>query len=133
MPTTERRSMLDHRITLVSSSRETVDGVREYLGRAGARLTSTGRLVDAPATSAGADAIVLFADDFPRAAALSTFAALREALPSTVIVVVTEAVEEFSPAERDRAAAGRVVVLRRPAWGWMLLDALLAGAGQGVG
>jgi len=130
MPTNEQVTMLDRKITLVSSSRETVDGVCDYLGRAGARATSAGSLEEAQASSTGADAIVLFADDFPRPAALSTFAALRKALPSILIVVVTEAVEEFTPAVGSGKSVECVVVLRRPAWGWMLLDAVLAGAGR---
>ncbi len=122
--------MVDRKITLVSSSRETIDGVREYLGRAGAHSTSVGTLEGALASSTGADAIVFFADDFPRPAALSTFAALRSALPATLIVVVTEAVAEFTPADPAGTSARSVVVLRRPAWGWMLLDAVLAGEGD---
>lgn len=121
--------MLDRKITLVSSCRETLDGVREYLGRAGARSTSASSLEEAQVNSTGADAIVLFADDFPLPAALSTFAALRRALPSTLIVVVTEAVDEFSPEVGSGQSDECAVVLRRPAWGWMLLDAVLAGAG----
>lgn len=119
--------MLDRKITLVSNNRETIDGVRAYLGRAGAHSESAECLDDACSRSAGADAIVLFADDFPRSAALETFAALRAALPSTLVIVVTEAVEEFSPPNESDEPTDRVVVLRRPAWGWMLMDAVLAG------
>lgn len=119
--------MLDRRITVVSNNRETLDGVQHYLRRAGARTRTVSRLELADAASAGEDAVLLFADDYPRDAALRAFARLRAAQPATLLVVVTEAVEAFAPPARADRGGGPVVVLRRPAWGWMLVDAIRGG------
>ncbi len=115
--------MLDRKIVLVSNNRETLDGVRAYLQRAGANLSGTARLDDASAAATGADAVVLFADDYPRQAALDTATTLRQLLPRTLLVVVTDDVHAFTPASFARDGCS-VVVLRRPAWGWMLVEAV---------
>jgi len=39
-------------------------------------------------------------------------------------VVVTEDVRAFAASSRTGADLGRVAVLRRPAWRWMLVDAI---------
>src|SRR5258706_312135 len=119
--------MLDRKVTIVSNNRETIDGVREYLHRAGARAAGAVLLEDAPAAAAGSDAVVFFADDYPRDRALATFANLRATQPTIRLVVVTEATEAFAAVLLPGAPSHGVVVLRRPAWGWMLLDAVRGG------
>ncbi len=59
----------DRTIAVVSTSRETLDGVGEYLRRAGARTMPVAQFTDTSAMP-DVDAVILFADDFPRAAAL---------------------------------------------------------------
>jgi hypothetical protein len=114
--------MLDRTIAIVSNNPETLDGVQQYLRRVGARALAASRLEDVDAVNADADAVLLFADDYPRAVALRAFARLRASRPATLLVVVTEDVAAY--AARAEGSASRVVVLRRPAWGWMLVDAL---------
>lgn len=111
--------MLHQRIAVVSSSRETLDGVEEYLRRAGARPSAVSVLEDAAGAAREADALVLFADDFPTPDTLRAI----DHLAVERLVVVTQEVESFR-ARCDRLSPGRLVVLRRPAWGWMLLEAL---------
>ena len=111
--------MLNQRIAVVSTSRETLDGVQEYLRRAGARPSAVPVLEDAALAARQSDALLLFADDFPTAASLRTL----DGLSIGLLVVVTQEVESFR-AQSARWARGRVVVLRRPAWGWMLIEAL---------
>jgi hypothetical protein len=115
--------MLGRRITVISRDRATRKGVEAYFQRAGARPSSVVRLADVPPLAEGADAIVLFADDYPRRDAVAVFAKIRRALPRTLLIVVTDAEDAFltSPAGDDR-----VVVLRRPAWIWMLADVVRA-------
>lgn len=119
--------MLDRRITIVSNNQETLDGVQLYLRRVGARAHGASRLDETDDTCAEADAILLFADDYPQTAAFRAFAHMRAAHPRTLVVVVTEDVGAFARSwgEDD---GGRVVVLRRPAWGWMLVDAIRSAA-----
>jgi DNA-binding NarL/FixJ family response regulator len=120
--------MLDRTITVLSNNLETLDGVQQYLQRAGARARSASRLEDAATCAADADAVVLFADDYPRASSLRAFAQLRAERPSALLVVVTEDVDAFTSLARAERGVGGVVVLRRPAWGWMLVDAIRGGA-----
>jgi hypothetical protein len=111
--------MLNQRIAVVSTSRETLDGVQEYLRRVGARPSAVPLLEDAAMAARQSDALLLFADDFPTAATLRTL----DGLSIRLLVVVTQEVESFRT-QGARLARGRMVVLRRPAWGWMLVEAL---------
>ncbi len=114
---------LNLRLALISNDRETLDGVQQYFQRLGARISIAPRLEDAAARTSGADAALLFADDYPHEEALRVIPALSVKL----VVVVTADVGNFRvslPAERR---ADRVLVLPRPAWGWMLLDAVRHG------
>lgn len=111
---------LDQRIVVLSSNRETLDSVQEYLCRAGARPSGVSLLDDAALAARDADALFFFADDFPRADALravSTF-------PVERLIVITQDVELFEAERRHHRTPRALIVLRRPAWGWMLLDAL---------
>jgi|SRR6266540_6316122 len=120
--------MFDRKITLISNSRETLDRVHKYLERTGARLSTAARLEDALMAAATANAILFFADDYPRQDALAALASLRRTLPATLLIVVTDAVEMFTPSVRGDRTASHVIVLQRPAWAWMLVDALRAGS-----
>lgn len=68
--------MLDRKITVVSNDTETLDSVQQYLRRVGACSVITSRLKEVPTMAADADAVVLFADDYPRDAALRAFGEL---------------------------------------------------------
>lgn len=70
-----------------------------------------------------ADAIVLFADDYPQEAVVSTVARLSARL----VVIITGRSNDFEPLRARRDLRTRVIVLSRPTWGWMLLDAVRAG------
>jgi hypothetical protein len=110
---------LDQRIVVLSNSRETLDSVQEYLCRAGARPSGISLLDDAATAAREADALFFFADDFPRADALRAVSSLSVER----LIVITQDVELFE-AERRHRNRCELIVLRRPAWGWMLLDAL---------
>lgn len=106
-------------IALASTNHETLDGLQEYFTRVGARLSNISKLDDALHTTAGVDVVVLFADDYPREVALRALAELAVKL----IIVVTGEVSAYTP-RAAKGGAPRVLVLARPAWGWMLLDAV---------
>lgn len=111
------------RLALISADRETLDGVRDYFERAGARVRTTSRLDEAHDASAGADAVVFFADDYPA----DESSQVLSAFSAPVLVVVTADLVGFNARRRTWSHAGRVVVLPRPAWGWVLLDAVQLG------
>ncbi len=121
--------MLDVKLSVIGNDRETIDGVQEYLLRAGAGVRTTAFLEEAQFCAVGADAVILFADHYPLELALRTVVELSVGL----IVIVTAEVGYFSDSRTAESLAPRVVVLRRPVWGWMLLDAVRLGTGRGAG
>jgi hypothetical protein len=113
--------MLDRTITILTSSRETLDGVQQYLRRAGARASGASRPEEIARANGRIDAVLFFADDYSRAEAKRVFESLQRDASIAVLVVITASVDEFRVA---RDSDPRVIVLRRPAWGWMLVDAI---------
>lgn len=111
--------MVNLKLALVSTNRETLDGVQDYFRRVGAKLSTIPRLEEARQDVNGADVVVLFADDYPREAALQAVAEFSVKL----VIVVTAEVTAYE-ARPAKDGMPRVLVLARPAWGWMLLDAV---------
>ncbi len=112
--------MFDKRVLVLSQSPETLDGVREYLAKFGARSFGITRIAEARQAAVFADALLLFADDF---APLQSLQALS-AMASKPCVVVTEEVRSFESIGDAPERDFPLVVLQRPAWGWMLLEGL---------
>jgi hypothetical protein len=112
---------MSRKITVVSRDRATRRGVEDYLQRAGICVEIVSSLADARRSAAGADAMVLFADDYERTTFFAAIDQICRSRRRTMVIVVTEAVDDFGPSSRW---ADRVIVLRRPAWAWMLLDEL---------
>src|SRR4051812_18518340 len=96
--------------------------MHEYLKRVGASPQTAKDLDTLLIASQGAQAIVFFADDFPKQRALDAVAKLRRGTSARVVVVSDQAhlFAHGGAAPSD----GPITVLRRPTWGWMLLDAL---------
>lgn len=110
-------------LAIVSTDRETLDGVKEYFERAGARVRTTSRLDEASDATEGAEAVVFFADDYPAEEGITFLSQLSARL----VIVVTAKLAEFNAGRSSWRQARPVVVLSRPAWGWVLLDAVRAG------
>jgi hypothetical protein len=106
-------------IALISRNRETLDGVQEYFRRVGARLSTLSELEDSRNRVSEADVVIIFADDYPQEAVKRAIVELSVQL----IVIVTENINAYAP-RPAKAGMPRVLVLTRPAWGWMLLDAV---------
>ena len=115
-------------VLIISSDDETLDGTYEYLNRVGATPKSATQLPDAISAAKSTQAVIFFADDYAKDSAIETLAELRKQLHAKVIIVVSDQVEAFTSVEPDEAD-GPVTVLRRPTWGWMLLDAIRARLG----
>lgn len=115
-------SSLDLQLALISNDRRVAAGLQRYFDRLGARASSTSDLDEAPSSTRGADAVVLFADDYPEKNPLGILAGLS----AKVVVVVTSDVAAFRQAVAGTSLRSKVVVLPRPAWGWMVLDAVRA-------
>jgi hypothetical protein len=112
-------------VTIVAKNPETLDALQGYLRGVGIVANGT-RFIDKAwgVLSERATAVILFPDDFARAAVVSFLTRIRAARPSLVRVVVTREPRVF---ER---IAERLVVVAKPAWGWRILDALRAGEGK---
>jgi hypothetical protein len=112
--------LLSLKLLLVSSNRETLDGVQEYFKRVGARLSSARQLDEVGDKASGVDVVVMFADDFSHDKVRETVARLKTRL----VIIVTAEDRAFTPSRKPKPGEQRILVLARPAWGWMLLDAV---------
>ena len=115
--------MIGRDVSVISECDETIRGVLDYLRQAGTNAYVVG-VADA-GTSTSRDGVVFFADDYPKDVALGAVVRLRRSC--AVLVVVTDDVEAFAASADDDVNCGRLFVLQRPAWSWMLVDALRAG------
>jgi hypothetical protein len=117
--------VLNGRVIILSASPETLDSVQAYLVRVGATALGASRLEDAPKVAVDSDVLLVFADDYRKSDVLSLLASF----PTRRCVVVTSDVETYRRSEYSRDRPVKLVVLRRPAWGWVLLDALRVDGG----
>jgi hypothetical protein len=111
------------RLVLVSLDRETLDRVGGYFEYMGALPSCTRRFEDAEARTRDADGVLVFADDYPFDVALRFVLGLR----TKVVVVVTADVARFRESLDGAGSSTNVLVLRRPAWGWKLVEAVRDG------
>ena len=128
-----RQVLLNQKVIVVSDNRETLDSVQPYLERAGATVRCVSRAEKSADSAWGMDAVLFFADDFPRPLALEAFAALRALRPTPLLVVVTEDMGAFADGPTRARKARGIVMLPRPAWGWMLVDAIRVGVARASG
>jgi hypothetical protein len=112
--------MFDGRVLILSAIGETLDGVQAYLSGLGATALSLARIEDARSIATESDALLLFADDYPH----GDVAHVLASFPTKRCVVVTSDVETHQAVDRSRDGHLKLVVLRRPAWGGVLLHAL---------
>jgi DNA-binding response OmpR family regulator len=111
------------KVLIVSSDDTTIDGTRQYLSRVGASAHGVTTLAEALKRAKAAQAVVLFADDYTRDSAIEMLGELRRRLSAKVVIVVSDEVDSFASIGAGEST-GAVTVLRRPTWGWMLLDAI---------
>jgi hypothetical protein len=112
-------------VVLVSRTKGTLDGLSSYLAQAGFVTRVARRIEGTAETARGASAIVLFPDDFDRKAVLTALTECRRRLPTALQILVTSSPEGFRSLEAPVAGPTPVLVAK-PAWGWTILDAILA-------
>lgn len=118
------------KVLIVSTDNETIDGMQAYLSRVGASAQTVTKLAEAVEGAKTAQAVVLFADDYTKDSAIETLAELRNRLSARVVIVVSDEVDFFASIGAGEST-GALTVLRRPIWGWMLLDAIRSQLGTG--
>ena len=113
-------------VTLIADNPETLDGLQAYLAGVGVASRTTRVLRDVALILPGSSALVLFPDDFELKDVERRLAFLRASRPELLIVLVTSLPGRFRPAldPDDRSLAA--VVLPKPAFGWVILDAIRA-------
>ncbi|HVU00475.1 MAG TPA: hypothetical protein VHE30_01940 [Polyangiaceae bacterium] len=114
------------RVTLVSASPDTLEGLQLYLRAAGLNVASSRHLKDAPSLLQDSAALVLFPDDFEWPAVCSALEAAAVAKVTLRIVVVTQRPKQFEEMSRAEPAP-EIIVVVKPAWSWAILDAIRRG------
>ena len=111
-------------MTVVADSRETIDGLHAYFTAAGVVSRATRALRDAIAIPAATSAIVLFPDEFDVEDVVRQICLLRKTRPKLLVVAVTSAPRRFRSALGPDEHSLLPVVLPKPAFGWLILDAI---------
>jgi hypothetical protein len=112
-------------VTIVANSAETLDGLQAYLSRVGLAARCTRELVDAHA--APCSAVVFFPDDFSREEVVRALERLWRESPNVLPLVITGEPERYLRVALTEGKGRALVVMPRPAWGWMILDAIRGG------
>ncbi len=109
-------------VTIVARSPETLDGLQAYLSRAGLGARGTRDLEGAHAEPCSA--VVLFPDGFSLEEVRDALERLRREKPGVLSLVITGEPARYLPFARQEGRGRPPVVMPRPAWGWMILDAI---------
>jgi len=121
---TSRKPPRPLHVTVVSDNAETQDGLQAYFDRSGVKTRGTRALRVPEAIASTTTAVVLFPDDFDHPGVLALIAELRRTRPRLLLLLITREPGRFEDAV---AADGRSVVpliLPRPSFGWVILDAI---------
>ncbi len=130
MPTRKKAETPAEYVTIVSRNPETLDGLQQYLGRAGIPSRTTRALTNLTEVAPDhATATVIFPDDFDEEAVLAKVAALRRGRTGLVILLITRAPNRFRSALiDDDPGLPMPTVLAKPLFGWLILDAIRGNA-----
>jgi hypothetical protein len=110
-------------VVVIGEDPETVDGLQAYLANVGISACTAHSLdaaIDIPATTA----FVVFPDGFRGTEVVERIAALRGQRPGLLLLVVTSQPQRFTRALKAESKTSSCVVLPKPAFGWIILDAI---------
>jgi DNA-binding response OmpR family regulator len=111
-------------VTIVSANPETLDGLQTYLRRAGVDARGATQLRIDLKTGSHRRAVVVFPDDFPGEHVIREVARLRRQRPAILLVLVTCEPQRFEHELGASDGSPAPVIVPKPAWGWIILDAL---------
>jgi len=111
-------------VSIVARSRETIDGLQRYLGRADVASHAALSLDGLKSVAREATAIILFPDEFEAKEVEESVLSLRAARPRVLLVVVTALPQQLDALLRPDARSSQPIVLPKPAFGWTILDAV---------
>jgi hypothetical protein len=112
------------RVRIIAANEETLDGLQAYLRQAGVDAHGTRQLGTDKGGDRGPSAVILFPDDFPTSDVLREVDRLRRTHPQPLIVVVTREPRRFSDVLDVEEGARPPVLVPKPVWGWVILDAI---------
>lgn len=115
------------RVVIVSDNSETLDGLQEYLQRAGIAAHGTRHLVGSR-IEPSMEAVVVFPDDFGTSDVIALVVRLVRARERIRCLLVTRDPRGLqallASTGIDDACLARTIVIAKPAWGWTILDGL---------
>jgi hypothetical protein len=117
---------LERPVLIVSRNTATAGGLRVYFEHFGVPSTVTDRM-DVTDRLDDVRALVVFPDEFPPSVAVEGIRGLARHFARSWAVIVTRDTARFEDLLSDVGAVspGRLFVLPRPVWGWVLLDRVL--------
>jgi hypothetical protein len=126
MPAKKKAEARPAYVTIVSRNPETLDGLQQYLGRAGIPSRTTRALTNLTEVAPDhATATVIFPDDFDEEAVLARVSVLRRKRPGLLILLITRAPNRIRSAlVDDDPGLPMPTVLAKPLFGWLILDAI---------
>jgi hypothetical protein len=111
-------------VTVVADNPQTLEDLHSYFRQVGVASNGTRELDEVGRVPPAATALVLFPDDFGRAAVELALGAVRRARPRLLIVLVTGAPQRFGAALEPDGRSLPPLVIPKPAFGWTILDAI---------
>ena len=125
---TARSSAKPLYVTIMAANPTTMEGLHEYLSRAGITSHATRALLDASMVPPAASVVVIFPDEFGVDDVVTSMLRFRVGRPRLLIVVVTSTPQRFQSALAAQGDSLLPVVLPKPAFSWIILDAIRAHA-----
>jgi DNA-binding NtrC family response regulator len=116
-------------VSIVSNNAETLDGLHEYLAKAGVSCHTMRAIRELSKTPEGtAGSAVIFPDDFADVDVIAFLKALRRERPKLLAVLVTREPQRYRAVLEPDGRSVSPLVMPRPSFGWEILDAIRAHA-----
>ena len=113
-------------VTILAGSRETADGLQRYFDDSGIVSHATFQPGDVPDIAEASRAVVIFPDGLDVNEVASWISRVRSRRRRLLLVVVTSAPGSLRPSLDPDGRSLAPVVLSKPAFGWVILDAIRA-------
>jgi len=115
-------------IAIVADNPETLEALTRYLEGTGLRTHALKHLKPSALAAMPLAAVVLFPDELPAKAVRTAITGLRAARPRMLILLVTSNPQSFRAVMDPDGSSLLPVTVPKPAFGWVILDAIRAHA-----
>lgn len=117
-------------IAIIADNPETLEALTRYLEDAGLHVHALKHLKPSALAAMPLAAVVLFPDELPLKAVCAAITGLRAARPRSLILLVTSNPQSFRAVMESDGSSLLPVAVPKPAFGWVILDAIRAHANQ---